>query len=192
MPALRRRPMSRRAVSALARALPFVVASALVPLAPAQAGLLTPLLSLARPQLEASLASQCLLYGAGPDPQLQVALARPCEALARPIAACLITQTEASGRALGVISEVIGGRFGDASEAVVKRCLALTFGLPGDTFAAVPLRRLAEVHGIRLGSMLSRPSLSVPPTTGMPPSSAAPVTPQGSTATMQPSKPQTP
>lgn len=189
MPALR---MPAR-VRPLGRGVPLLVATLLLPLAPAQAGLLTPLLSLARPQLEASLASQCLLFGAGADPQLQVALARPCEALARPIAACLITQTEASGRALGVIGDLIGGRFGEASETVVKRCLALTFGLPGDTFAAVPLKRLAEVHGIRLGSMLSRPALPGPPAAGQPAPGGTPASaPPGSPATMQPSKPQTP
>ncbi|MFM8525500.1 MAG: hypothetical protein ACKOCM_07765 [Cyanobacteriota bacterium] len=162
-------------------------------LTPAQAGLLTPLLSLARPQLELSLARQCLVYSAGADSQLQNALARPCEALARPIAACLIHETEASGRALGVISDLISGRFGDASEAVVKRCLAITFGLPGDTFAAVPLRRLAEVHGIQLGSMLARPSLpGAVPAKPVPAGGATVITPTGSTATMQPSKAETP
>ena len=158
--------------------------------APAQAGLFAPLLSLARPQLESSLARQCLAISAGGDPELQEAMARPCEALARPIAACLISQTEASGRTFGVISELIAGRFGDASELVVKRCLALTFGLPSETFAGVPLRRLAEVHGLRIGSLLSRPQLrTVSPS---PAGSVAPLAPAGSTATMQPSKSEAP
>lgn len=166
--------------------------SAVVP-APALAGLLTPLLSLARPQLEASLARQCLSYGAAGDPQLQASLSRPCEALARPIAACLIDQTEASGRALGVISEVISGRFGDDSEVVVKRCLAITFGLPAETFAAVPLRRLAEVHGLRFGSLVRRPEIPGRPAAGTGPGATTPtIQPPGSTATMQPSKPEAP
>lgn len=160
---------------------------------PAQAGLLTPLLSLARPQLELSLARQCLSYSAGDDPQLQSAMAKPCEALARPIAACLITQTEASGRALAVIGELIGGRFGEASEVVVKRCLAITLGLPGETFAGVPLRRLAEAHGLRLGPMLAGPVLSgVAPPNAVPPARSSVIPPPGSTATMQPSKPKPP
>jgi hypothetical protein len=154
---------------------------------PARAGLLTPLLSLARPQLESSLARQCLTYTAGSDLQLQDALAKPCEALARPIAGCLISQTEASGRAIGVISDLIAGRFGDASEVVVKRCLAITFGLPTETFTAVPLRRLAEVHGIRLMSPLARPPLQTPQPPG-----ATPGSPGGSTSTMQPSEPDAP
>jgi hypothetical protein len=172
---------------------PLLLAGLLLPglgsgaVQPARAGLLTPLLSLARPQLESSLSRQCLTYTAGSDLQLQDAMAKPCAALARPIAGCLISQTEASGRAIGVISDLIAGRFGDASEVVVKRCLAITFGLPTDTFAGVPLRRLAEVHGIRLVSPLARPPLQTPQPPG-----ANPGPEGGSTTPMQPSKPEAP
>mgnify|MGYP006287339941 CR=1 FL=1 len=166
----------------------FALQAALMSAAPARAGWLAPLLALARPQLESSLARQCLAYGAGNDPQLLAALARPCDALARPIAGCLITQTEASGRAMAVITDLIGGRFGEASEVVVKRCLAITLGLPAETFAAVPLQRLAEVHGIRLGSLLSRPALPAGPG----PEGVAPRPSGSSAAGVQPSKPEAP
>lgn len=160
--------------------------------APVRAGLLAPLLSVARPQLEASLARQCLSFSAGGDPQLQALMSRPCEALARPIAACLLSQTEASGRTLGVLTELIAGRFGDDSEVVVKRCLAITFGVPTDTFARVPLRRLAAAQGVRLGSMLNQPELPAPQA-GCPPGAVLPASPApGSAATVQPSKPKPP
>lgn len=161
------------------------------PAAPAQAGLLAPLLSLARPQLEASLARQCVRYSAAGDAQLQALMSRPCEALARPIAACLLSQTEASGRTLGVISELIAGRFGDDSEVVVQRCLAITFGLPTDTFARVPLRRLAEAQAVRLGSMLTPAQAPSAPAA----CTSAVVAPQAlteSAATVQSPKPKLP
>ncbi|MFM9087702.1 MAG: hypothetical protein ACKOPT_06130, partial [Cyanobium sp.] len=45
---------------------------------------------------------------------------------------------------LGVLTEMLGGRFGDDSEVVVKRCLARLLGLPVDSLREVPLRELTR------------------------------------------------
>ena len=42
---------------------------------------------------------------------------------------------------------MIGGRFGDDSEVVVKRCLARLLGLPVDSLRDVPLRDLTRRFG---------------------------------------------
>lgn len=112
--------------------------------APAQAGLLSPLLALMRPQLESRITIACQQWAAAGDPALEQRLAAPCRALAGPTSRCLIEETERSGRSLGVISELIAGRFGDASEWVVKRCAGRLLGLPPESFQEVPLRELAQ------------------------------------------------
>ena len=61
-------------------------------------------------------------------------------------------ETDNSGRGLGVLTEVIGGRFGDDSEVVVKRCLARMFGLPADSLRNVTLRELGQRFRQRGGS----------------------------------------
>ena len=98
----------------------------------AQAGLLAPLLSLMRPQLELRITAACQQWAAAGDKALEERMGPPCRALAGPTSRCLVDETERSGRGLGVISELVGGRFGDDSEVVVKRCLARLFGLPSD------------------------------------------------------------
>lgn len=67
-----------------------------------------------------------------------------CKDFAKPVAKCLIKQTEASGRAFGVIVEIIRGEFGDDSEVVVKLCSASIFNLPANTFMDVPLSDVLE------------------------------------------------
>ena len=133
--------------------------------APAEAGLLRPVLMLIRPQLEVRLARVCVEAAAGDRLDLQRSLQEPCRKLAGPTSKCLIEETDASGRGLGVLSELIGGRFGDDSEAVVKRCLARMFGLPADTLRDVPLRELGRRFGpigrqLRDNSAASMPPLS--------------------------------
>ncbi|MEB3333057.1 MAG: hypothetical protein VKI83_11265 [Synechococcaceae cyanobacterium] len=127
--------------------LPLLGAGVLAGAAPAEAGLLRPVLMLIRPQLEMRLARVCVEAAAGDRPDLRRSLQEPCRKLAGPTSKCLIEETDASGRGLGVISELIGGRFGDDSEAVVKRCLARMFGLPADTLRDVPLRELGRRFG---------------------------------------------
>lgn len=111
---------------------------------PARAGLLTPLLQLIRPQLETRLMRTCVEMASGGNRELERSLQDPCRQLAGPTSRCLIEETERSGRSLGVLSELIGGRFGDDSEMVVKRCLARMFGLPANSLEGVPLRELAQ------------------------------------------------
>ncbi|MFM7634530.1 MAG: hypothetical protein ACKO7Z_02885 [Cyanobacteriota bacterium] len=112
--------------------------------APAEAGLLTPVLQLMRPQLESRLAQACMEMASGGDRELEQSLRDPCRQLAGPTSRCLIEETDRSGRSLGVLTELIGGRFGDDSEVVVKRCLARMFGLPTTSLDGVPLRQLAQ------------------------------------------------
>jgi hypothetical protein len=129
----------------------LVAATAGWPHAPARAGLLRPVLQLIRPQLESRLATFCVETAAGNDPELQRTLRDPCRKLAVPTSKCLIEETDRTGRGLGVLTEMLGGRFGDDSEVVVKRCLARMFGLPPDTLRQVPLRELGRRFGTRVG-----------------------------------------
>ncbi len=119
---------------------------------PVSAGLLRPVLMLMRPQLENRLAEVCVEAAGGGRPDLERALQDPCRKLAIPTSRCLIEETDATGRGLGVLTEMLGGRFGDDSEVVVKRCLARMFGLPTDSLREVPLRELGRRFGGRGGS----------------------------------------
>lgn len=140
-PAFQRLALSAMAAGALAGPLPE-----------ARAGLLAPMLQLFRPQLETRLTEVCLTTTAGSDPELRRTLQDPCHKLAGPTSRCLIEETDSSGRGLEVVREMLSGRFGDASEVVVKRCLARLFGLPTDSLQAVSLRDLARRFGPRQGS----------------------------------------
>ena len=128
----------------LARALSCAASGMLLVAGPAQAGLLTPVLQLMRPQLESRLARACVEMASGGDKELEQSLRDPCRQLAGPTSRCLIEETDRSGRSLGVLTELIGGRFGDDSEVVVKRCVARMFGLPTNSLDNVPLRQLAQ------------------------------------------------
>jgi hypothetical protein len=135
-----------------AAVIPALLGSGLaIPLPQAQAGLLTPVLQLMRPQLEIRLAEVCLETVAGTNPELRRSLQEPCHKLAGPTSRCLVEETDGSGQGLGVLSELIGGRFGEASEGVVKRCLARLFGLPADSLREVPLRDLGRRFAPRQG-----------------------------------------
>lgn len=119
---------------------------------PASAGLLMPVLQLMRPQLESRLAEICVQAASAGSPSLGSSLQDPCRKLAAPTSRCLIEETDRTGRGLGVLTEMVGGRFGDDSEVVVKRCLARLLGLPVDSLRDVPLRDLARRFGT-LGSL---------------------------------------
>lgn len=110
----------------------------------AEASLLRPLLALLRPQLESRLARACVQAAAGDNSELATRLEDPCRKLAVPTSKCLIEETDSSGRGIGVLSELMAGRFGDDSQVVVKRCLARLFGLPPDSLREVPLLDLAR------------------------------------------------
>jgi hypothetical protein len=119
---------------------------------PATAGLLMPVLQMMRPQLESRLAEICVQAASVGSPSLGSSLQDPCRKLAAPTSRCLIEETDRTGRGLGVLTEMVGGRFGDDSEVVVKRCLARLLGLPVDSLRDVPLRDLARRFGT-LGSL---------------------------------------
>ena len=119
---------------------------------PAAAGLLRPVLMLMRPQLENRLAQVCVETATGGRPELERALQDPCRKLAIPTSRCLIEETDSTGRGLGVLTEMLGGRFGDDSEVVVKRCLARMFGLPPESLKEVPLRELGRRFASRSGT----------------------------------------
>jgi hypothetical protein len=140
-------PHSRRIHSAL------LTGSVMLGLAsPADAGFLMPVLELMRPRLEARLAELCIQTASAGSPGLGASLADPCRKLAKPTSRCLIEETNRTGRGLGVLTEMLGGRFGDDSEVVVKRCLARLLGLPVDSLRDVPLRDLTRRFGM-LGSL---------------------------------------
>ncbi len=115
--------------------------------APARAGLLRPVLMLLRPQLENQLTRVCVETVSAGRVDLEKSLQDPCRKLAVPTSKCLIEETDNSGRSLGVLTEMVSGRFGDDSEEVVKRCLARMFGLPTDSLRDMPLRELGKRFG---------------------------------------------
>jgi hypothetical protein len=117
------------------------------PPAPARAGLLRPVLLLLRPQLENQLTRVCVQTASAGRTDLEKSLQDPCRKLAVPTSKCLIEETDNSGRSLGVLTEMVSGRFGDDSEEVVKRCLARMFGLPTDSLRDMPLRELGKRFG---------------------------------------------
>ena len=121
-----------------------LVALALNEPRPARAGLLTPLLSLMRPQLEGRLTAACQQWAGAGDKLLEEKLAPPCRALAGPTSRCLIEETERSGRSLGVVTELLSGRLGDDSELVIKRCASRMLGLPPESLSDVPIRELSK------------------------------------------------
>ncbi|MFY8149006.1 MAG: hypothetical protein ACOVNL_07280, partial [Prochlorococcaceae cyanobacterium] len=120
----------------------------IAPAPAARAGLVRPLLLLMRPQLEQRLTRICLESLAGGEKgDLARKLQDPCRELAGKTSTCLIDETDRSGRGLGVMSEMIQGRFGDDSEWVAKRCLARLLGLRPDSLQDVPLQELGRRMG---------------------------------------------
>jgi len=123
-----------------------VAAALLLPLQaiPAQAGLMRPVLQLLRPQVEARLASLCVGWLGGADGALAASLEKPCRQLAAPVSRCLVEETDASSNSLAVVTDLLSGRLGEASELVVKRCAARLLGLPPDSLRDVSLLDIAH------------------------------------------------
>jgi hypothetical protein len=132
---------------------------------PATAGPLRPVLMLMRPQVENRLARLCVEATSGSRPELVAVLEDPCRKLAGPTSRCLVEETDASGRSLEIMGELMGGRFGSDSERVVKRCLERLFGLPTNSLRAVPLQELARRFAQRGGLL---PAGSPQPEAGRP------------------------
>jgi len=112
--------------------------------APAQAGLMRPLLELLRPQVEHRIASVCLEKTTGGQADLQQQLEQPCRQLARTTSRCLVEETDASGKGLAVMGELLRQQLGPEGERITKRCLARLVGLPPTSLEAIPLRQLTD------------------------------------------------
>jgi hypothetical protein len=116
----------------------------LSPIPKASAGLLSPLLGLARGSIENRITAQCLTLTTQRKDALMDVMRPPCNSLAKPLTDCLIEETERSGQTIRVFKELLTNEFGDASELVVKRCMAATFKLPRTSFDAIPVRQLVD------------------------------------------------
>ena len=57
---------------------------------------------------------------------------------------CLVEETDASSNSLAVVTDLLSGRLGEASELVVKRCAARLLGLPPDSLRDVSLLDIAQ------------------------------------------------
>lgn len=111
---------------------------------PTRASLMRPVLELMRPQVEQRIAAICLERAAAGQASLRQQLEQPCRQLARTTSRCLVEETEASGRALEVMAELLRQQLGPAGERISKRCLARLVGLPPASLEAIPLRQLTE------------------------------------------------
>ena len=113
----------------------------------AEAGLWRPVLNLIRPQLEDRLTQACVEGLAGRQPQLASQLERPCRQLAAPASRCLVQETDASGKGLAVLSELLQKELGPEGERIVKRCVARQLGLPAGSLDGLSLRDLTQRSG---------------------------------------------
>lgn len=115
---------------------------ALLDPAPVRAGLMRPVLELMRPQVEQRITGICLDRAATGQTSLRQQLEQPCRQLARTTSRCLVVETDASGKALAVMGELLRQQLGPEGERITKRCLARLVGLPPTSLEAVPLRQL--------------------------------------------------
>jgi hypothetical protein len=101
-----------------------------------------PVLELIRPQVEQRITSLCLDRAAAGQAGLRQQLEQPCRQLARTTSRCLVDETEASGKALAVVGELLRQQLGPEGERIAKRCLARLVGLPPNSLEAMPLRQI--------------------------------------------------
>jgi hypothetical protein len=135
-------PLRPRPLVGLTPAL--ALALALAAQAPARAGLLRPLLDLMRPQLEQRLTRICVEAVADRQPALADQLERPCQQLAASTSRCLVKETDASGKGLALLGELLQKELGPEGERIVKRCVARQLGLPAGSLEGIPLRQLTQ------------------------------------------------
>jgi hypothetical protein len=114
---------------------------------PARAGVMRPVLELMRPQVENRIAETCVDALAGDVPALTAQLQGPCRQLAASTSRCLVRETDASGRGLVVLGELVRRELGPESERIVKRCIAQLVGLPADSLEGLSLQELAQRLG---------------------------------------------
>jgi hypothetical protein len=124
----------------------LLVASLLWPQT-AHSSLWRPVLNLMRPRLEDRLTQVCVDGLAGKQPKLASQLERPCRQLAAPTSRCLVQETDASGKGLAVLSELLQRELGPEGERIVKRCIARQLGLPASSLDGLSLRELTQRSG---------------------------------------------
>ena len=107
-------------------------------------GILLPLMMLLKPQVKSHIKQECVKMTAGTDDVLVEAMSKPCQLIAESLSDCLIKEAENSGNILPILSDVISKNYGDASEAITKKCIASTIGLPKNILDKVPLAALIE------------------------------------------------
>jgi hypothetical protein len=111
---------------------------------PARAGLMRPVLDLMRPQMEQRITTICLERAANGQAGLRQQLEQPCRQLARTTSRCLVEETDASGKTMAVMGELLRQQLGPEGERIAKRCLARLVGLPPASLEAIPLRQLTD------------------------------------------------
>ncbi len=111
---------------------------------PARAGLMRPVLDLMRPQVEQRITTICLERAANGQAGLRQQLEQPCRQLARTTSRCLVEETDASGKTMAVMGELLRQQLGPEGERITKRCLARLVGLPPASLEAIPLRQLTD------------------------------------------------
>lgn len=109
---------------------------------PAYLGLLLPLMMLLKPQIRSHIKDECIKMTARSNDELIVAMEKPCKFIAESFADCLIKESEKSGKILPIVADLISKNYGDASEAVTKKCIASTLDLPEKSLDKVPLAAL--------------------------------------------------
>ena len=107
-------------------------------------GILLPLMMLFKPQVKSHIRQECVKMTAGTNNILIEAMSKPCQLIAESLSECLIKEAENSGNILPILSDVISKNYGDASEAITKKCIASTIGLPKNILDKVPLAALIE------------------------------------------------
>jgi hypothetical protein len=72
-------------------------------------------------------------------PPAKAGLFRPLLNLMR-----LVKETDASGKGLAILGELLQKELGPEGERIVKRCVARQLGLPATSLDAIPLRQLTQ------------------------------------------------
>jgi len=114
----------------------------LTDLQPVQAGLLKPILKMMGPRIETSLTEECLRLTEGSEEIITQLASQACQTMAASATECMLREASDSGRELGVLTELLGGRIGDDAEVVIQRCLASTLGLPKSSLRHLQLLEL--------------------------------------------------
>ena len=111
---------------------------------PVYFGILLPLIMLLKPQVKSHIKQECVKMTAGTNDVLVEAMDKPCKLIADSLSDCLIKEAESSGKILPIVADLISRNYGDASEAVTKKCIASTLGLPKNSLDKVPLAALID------------------------------------------------